>query len=289
MTSRVDGPLKVTGKARYGLDRNFPGMVYGYVVTSTIANGEIEAMDTTAAKSSPGVLGVYSPFDPLVMSRPNTIFGETWVPLQDREVDYYGQAIGFVVAETFEQARDAAMLIDVTYQQRPAKTSLHDGLATAEDAPPARDGGPSTLHILADGVESIEDAIAASPVVVEATYSTATQNHAPMEPHSAVALWDGAELTIYSGNQGSNFQRDEIADSLGLDHDAVRALNPFVGGAFGGKGRTSAPAFLAAAAAKALGRPVKAARICRMFRCIGRPRATLSGRRRFRVEVGHRR
>jgi xanthine dehydrogenase YagR molybdenum-binding subunit len=259
MTNRVDGSLKVTGQARYGLDRSFPGMVYGYVVTSTIANGEIEAMDVTAAKSSPGVLGVYSPFDPLVLSSPSTIFGETWVPLQNREVDYYGQAIGFVVAETFEQARDAAMLVDVSYHQRPALTSLQEGLATAEDAPPGRDGGPSTLNILADGVETIEDAIAASPVVVATTYSTATQNHAPMEPHSAVALWDGAELTIYSGNQGSNFQRDEIADSLGLDRDAVRALNPFVGGAFGGKGRTSAPAFLAAAAAKALGRPVKAA------------------------------
>ena len=259
MTNRVDGPLKVTGRARYGLDHNFPGAVYGYVVTSTIANGEIEAMDVTAAKSWPGVLGVYSPFDPLTLNTPNSVFGETWVPLQDREVSYYGQAIGFVVAETFEQARDAAMHIQVSYQQRPALTSLQAGLATAEDAPPGRDGGPSTLNILADGVESIEDAIASSPVVVATTYSTATQNHAPMEPHSAVALWDGAELTIYSGNQGSHFQRDELADALGLEHDAVRALNPFVGGAFGGKGRTSAPAFLAAAAAMAIGRPVKAA------------------------------
>ncbi|HEX4221230.1 MAG TPA: xanthine dehydrogenase family protein molybdopterin-binding subunit, partial [Pseudonocardiaceae bacterium] len=134
-----------------------------------------------------------------------------------------------------------------------------EGLATAEDAPPARDGSPSALAILADGVESIEDAFAASAVVVDATYSTATQNHAAMEPHSAVATWDGAELTVYSGNQGSHLQASELSSALGLDPSAVHAVNPFVGGAFGGKGRTSTPAFLAAAAAKVLGRPVKAA------------------------------
>jgi xanthine dehydrogenase YagR molybdenum-binding subunit len=260
MTSRLDGPLKVTGQAKYAMDHNFPGMVYGYVVLSTVAHGEIEAMDVTAAKGSPGVIGVYSPFDPLVLRTASTPFlGETWVPLQNREVTYYGQPIGFVVAETFEQARDAAMLIEVSYHLRPALTSLADGLATAEDAPPAFDGSPQFHTVLASGVESIEDALAASPVVHEATYTTATQNHAAMEPHSAVAVWDSDGLTVYSGNQGSDLQAAELAGALELDLSSVHAVNPFVGGAFGGKGRTSTPAFLAAAAAKVLGRPVKAA------------------------------
>ncbi|MFD9893491.1 xanthine dehydrogenase family protein molybdopterin-binding subunit [Amycolatopsis sp. NPDC059027] len=259
MTSRVDGPLKVTGGAKYGTDHNFAGMVHGYVVLSTIAHGEIEAMDVTAAKSAPGVIGVYSPFDPLQLTRPTSMFGEVWVPLQDKEVTYYGQPIGFVVAETYEQARDAAMLIEVTYHERPALTSLEDGLATAEDAPPARDGAPPSLSVLAEGVESIEDALAASPVVIEATYSTAPQHHTAMEPHSAVAVWDADGLTVYSGNQGSDLQAAELAGALGLDPKSVHAINPFVGGAFGGKAMTSAPAFLAAAAAKALGKPVKAA------------------------------
>ena len=179
---------------------------------STIAHGEIEAMDVTAAKSAPGVIGVYSPFDPLQLHTPRPFIGETWVPLQDRAVSYYGQPIGFVVAETFEQARDAAMLIEVSYRERPALTSMRDGLAAAEDAPPAMDGAPPSLSVLASGVESIEDALAASPVVVEATYATATQNHAAMEPHSAVAVWDSGGLTVYSGNQGSDFQAMELAD-----------------------------------------------------------------------------
>lgn len=260
MTSRLDASPKVTGRARYGADNTLPGMLYGYVVVSTIAHGEIEAMDVTAASSAPGVVKVYTPFDSLRLTKPVLpVFGETWVPLQDKEVTYYGQPIGFVVAETYEQARDAAMLVEVSYHRRPARTSLLEGLADAEDATPTAREEPPSLAILADGVESIADALAASPVVVEATYHTAPQNHAAMEPHSAVAVWDSGILTVYSGNQGTHLQAMELALALELDPESVHAVNPFVGGAFGGKGRTSVPAFLAAAAARALGRPVKAA------------------------------
>ncbi|MEU0531173.1 xanthine dehydrogenase family protein molybdopterin-binding subunit [Amycolatopsis tolypomycina] len=260
MITRLDAPLKVTGVAKYGADHTFPGMAYGYIVLSTIAHGEIESMDVSAAKDSPGVLAVYTPFDSLTLHTPSLpVFGETWVPLQDKEVTYYGQPIGFVVAETFEQARDAAALIEVTYRERPARTSLTEFLDTAEMAPPTFNGAPPEIEVLEDGVESFDAALAASPVVFEATYTTATQNHAAMEPHSAVAVWDGGELTVYSGNQASDMQAAELSIALGLAREAVRAVNPFVGGAFGGKGRTSTPAFLAAATARALGRPVKAA------------------------------
>jgi xanthine dehydrogenase YagR molybdenum-binding subunit len=260
MTSRVDGPLKVTGQARYGADNNPPGMAYGYVVVSTIANGVIPAMDTSAAESAPGVIGVYTPFDPLDLHPVSTpTYGETWVPLQDKEVSYYGQPIGLVVAETFEQARDAAMTVGVTYEERPAVTSLEEGLASADEVGAGLDGSASPQPVLAPEFESIEDALAASPVVVEATYRTAPQNHAAMEPHSAVAVWDANGLTVYSGNQGSDLQAMELGIALKLDPASVRAINPFVGGAFGGKGRTSTPAFLAAAAARALDRPVKVA------------------------------
>ncbi|GAB3460416.1 xanthine dehydrogenase family protein molybdopterin-binding subunit [Streptomonospora sediminis] len=260
MVKRYDGALKVTGGAKYGADNNIPGMVFGYVVLSTVANGEIADMDTAAARGAPGVLGVYTPLEPLELHTPlHPALGSTWVPLQNTEVAYYGQPIGFVVAETYEQARDAAMQVQVSYRAQPASTSLQQGLATAEDAPPAMDGSPPSIALLAPDVGSIEDALAASPVTVEGTYSTPTQNHAPMEPHSAVAVWESGRLTVYSGNQGSDLQAAALAQALGVEPTAVQALNPFVGGAFGGKGHTSAPAFLAAAAARELGRPVKAA------------------------------
>lgn len=259
MPSRLDGPAKVTGRATYGADNNLPGMAYGYVVLSTIANGEIAAMDVEAARAVPGVLGVYTPFDPLELNKPvSPLLGEIWVPLQDTGVTYYGQPIGFVVAETFEQARDAAMLVKVTYHERPALTSMADGLAAAEDMAPVISQEPPALEVLAPGIESIEEALAASPVVVESTYSTAPQNHAPMEPHSAVAAWEDGLLTVFTGNQGSNMVAAELASAFKLDPASVHVVNPVVGGAFGGKG-SSPPAFLAAAAARALDRPVKAA------------------------------
>ncbi|QRP50064.1 xanthine dehydrogenase family protein molybdopterin-binding subunit [Amycolatopsis sp. FDAARGOS 1241] len=260
MTGRLDAPLKVTGRANYAMDHTFEGMAYGYVVVSTVAHGQVSAMDVTAAKDAPGVIAVYTPFDRLDLRTPpiSPIMGETWVPLRNTDVEHYGQPIGFVVAESFEQARDAAPLIDVTYDEKPALLSFDDGLASAEDAPESR-GNPPQIEVLADGVESIEDVFAEAPVVVDHTYRTATQNHAAMEPHSAVAVWDGSELTVYTGNQGSNLIAVEIAGALDLEVSAVHVINPYVGGAFGGKGRTSTPAFLAAAAAKALGRPVKAA------------------------------
>ncbi|TQM11777.1 xanthine dehydrogenase family protein molybdopterin-binding subunit [Pseudonocardia kunmingensis] len=259
MIGRLDAPLKVTGRARYALDNNVPGMVFGHVVLSTVAHGEITDMDVTAARSAPGVLAVYTPFAPLPLTAPVTaMLGPIWVPLQSTDVTYYGQPIGFVVAETVEQARDAAALVRVTYDERPASTSMSDGLATAVDAPPSLDGSPPELSVLAPGVESIEDALAASPVVVDATYTTATQNHAAMEPHSAMAVWESGTVTVYTGNQGSDLVASALADALGEDHAAVRVVNPFVGGAFGGKA-LSIPAFLAAAAARDLDRPVKAA------------------------------
>ena len=164
MTSRLDGPLKVTGRAKYGADHNFPGMAHGYIVVSAIAHGEIRSMEVTAARSAPGVIDIYSPFDPVDLRTPNTMFGETWVPLQDKDVAYYGQPIGLVVAETYEQARDAAMTVEVNYHERPALTSLRDGISSAEDAPPGLGGSPLTMEILAPGVSSIEDALRASPV-----------------------------------------------------------------------------------------------------------------------------
>ncbi|MFC7342996.1 xanthine dehydrogenase family protein molybdopterin-binding subunit [Saccharopolyspora griseoalba] len=254
MTARLDGPEKVTGRAKYGADHNPPGTVHGYLVLSTISNGEIEDVDVTAAEAAPGVLAVYTPMRSFPLNTPESpVLGATWVPLQDREINHWGQPIGFVVAETFEQARHAAGLVRVSYLERPALTSFEDGLDAAEPS------GRDDEVVLAEGIESIEDAIAASPVVVRATYRTAGQNHAAMEPHSAVASWENGELTVRSGSQSTSMQANELAIALGLDVSKVHAINPYVGGAFGGKGRTATPAFLAAAASRELGRPVKAA------------------------------
>ncbi|MFC6083490.1 xanthine dehydrogenase family protein molybdopterin-binding subunit [Sphaerisporangium aureirubrum] len=255
--NRIDGRLKVTGSATYAADVNPGRLAYGYMVTSTRANATLESMDVAEARRSPGVLAVYTPFEPLKIIVPYGPFRTTWAPLQDREVHYRGQPIGFVVAETFEQARDAAMTVRAQYRERPPVTSLEDGIPGAA-TPPRVDGEPAVLTFLEDGVATIEEALAAAERVVTATYTTVPQGHSAMEPHSAVADWKDGALTVYSGNQGASLQAADLAGALGVEVGKVRAINPFVGGAFGGKVATYPPTLLAAVASRALGRPVKA-------------------------------
>ncbi|MEV4318298.1 xanthine dehydrogenase family protein molybdopterin-binding subunit [Actinocrispum sp. NPDC049592] len=254
--SRIDGPLKVTGAATYGADFAPDGLVYGYVLTSTVGNATIRAMDVSAAESAPGVLAVYTPFAPLKLLAAAGPLGRMWLPLRDMEVGHHGQIIGLVVASTFEQARDAAMTVHVDYDVRPAVTSLVDAMPDAV-IPPVTDGEPSVLTFLAEGVSSIEDALAASSHCVSATYSTPVQGHAAMEPHSTVARWDHGTMIVHTGTQGVDVVAADLAVTLGLDPSQVRVITPFVGGAFGGKVFTSAQTYLTAAAARELDRPVK--------------------------------
>ena len=248
---RVDGRLKVTGGATYAADNKLDRLAYGYLVTSTIARGTIVAMNTDAATKAPGVLAVYTPFNPLKLYSYSQVQNdETTPPLQDPGVRYHGQTVGFVVAETFEQARDAAGLVTVTYDAQPPTASFADNLANA-----VPNGNPT--DVLAPGVGSIDEALAASEVTVTATYSTPVQNHIAMEPHATVATWTGDYLTIYTVSQGVRLAVARLSNTLGIDVAKVHVINPYVGGGFGNKWGTWAHTPLTAAAARALGRPVK--------------------------------
>jgi xanthine dehydrogenase YagR molybdenum-binding subunit len=251
---RVDGRIKVTGAAQYAADHNLDNLAYGYIVTSTIAKGAITAMNTDAATRSPGVLAVYTPFNPLpLFTYPSEQNDEKTPPLQAPDVRYYGQAIGFVVAETFEQARDAAQLIDVRYDAQPAKVSFVDELPNATPPPTG-----AVTEILEPRFPSIDAALAASEVTITATYLTPPENHAAMEPHATVAGWNGDFLTIYTVSQGVRLVVDRLATTLAVDKAKIHVINPHVGGGFGNKWGMWAQMPLAAAAARALGRPVKA-------------------------------
>lgn len=252
---RIDGRLKVTGRARYAADNNLPGLAYGYLVQATVARGTITAMDVAAASQAPGVLAVFTPFNPLKLFPAGSLFGDTRAPLQDTDVRYYGQAIGIVVGQTFEQARDAAGLVQTSYQTAPARVSFDPADAVVPDQV---NGEPATVTVLADGVPSIDAALADSDVRVSGTYQIPVRDHAAMEPHAAVADWRDGHLTVYSATQAPSDHARSIATALGLDAAKVHVLNPYVGGAFGGKYVTAAHTLLAAAAARALGRPVKA-------------------------------
>jgi xanthine dehydrogenase YagR molybdenum-binding subunit len=247
---RVDARLKVTGAARYAADHQVDGLCHGYLVLSTAGRGTIRAMDTRAAEASPGVLAVYTPANPLKLYVPGGA-GPNWVPLQDAEVRHHGQIIGMVVAETFEQARDAAALVRADVDARPPVASFVDGIPQATLPPGGR------VELLADGVASIDDALAASEVTVTADYRQPSKHHSAMEPHAVVAVWRDGRLTAYSGTQAPVGHARSIAAALGLDVTAVHVVSPHVGGGFGNKASTWTHDLVTAAAARALGRPVK--------------------------------
>ncbi|MEV4754749.1 xanthine dehydrogenase family protein molybdopterin-binding subunit [Micromonospora sp. NPDC049559] len=256
--NRVDGRLKVTGGARYAADQLDDRPVHGYLLLSTVGRGSVRAMDVAAAERSPGVLAVFTPARPLrLLGRGNAfLIGHDWLPLQDAEVRYHGQVIGLVVAETFEQARDAAALVGVEYAARPPAASFPDGIARATD-PGRVNGEPSVLSLLADGVGSIDEALATSAVTVSATYTQPIKHHNAMEPHATVAVWRDGDLTVYHGTQSASLTAGALATALGVEPARVRVVSPHVGGGFGNKIPTWAHPLLAAAAARELGRPVK--------------------------------
>ncbi len=254
---RIDGPLKVTGTARYAYEYHdaFPNAAYGFVLGATIPRGRIEAIDTAAAKAAPGVL--------LVLTHEN-VGGPVSAPLFRQSDDgphnapqltgpdiaQAEQAVAFVVAETFEQARAAARLVEVRYSR---DTTATFDLAAVKDRGEAVKRAPDSV------VGDFDAAFAAAPVRLDVTYTTPDQAHAMMEPHASVARWDGDRLTVFTANQMIHWAHDGIAGTLGIPKERVRVQSAFVGGGFGSKLFLYADPILAAIAAKHLDRSVKVA------------------------------
>ena len=250
-TDRIDGPLKTTGTARYAYEHHdeLPNAAYGVVVGSTIAKGRIVTMDLAAARSSPGVLAVVTAANAGKLGKGKY---NTARLLGGPGIEHYHQAVAVVVAETFEQARDAAAKVRVRY----AAARGHFDLAAAKDTASIakEEGKPSETK-----VGDFANAFASAPVRLDATYTTPDHAHAMMEPHATVAAWQGDRLTLWTANQMIDWGVGDVATTLGIPKDHVRLMSPYVGGGFGGKLFVRADALLAALGAKAAGRPVKVA------------------------------
>ncbi|MGE7416737.1 aldehyde oxidoreductase molybdenum-binding subunit PaoC [Methylobacterium tarhaniae] len=252
-TDRIDGPLKTTGIARYAYEHHeaAPNQAYGHPLVATIAKGRIAAMDLTAAEQAPGVLAIVTAATagPLGKGRLNT------APLLGGpEIVHYHQAIGVVVAETFEQARAAASLVRVTYAEEAGRFDLAVARDTAITPKDDAVSGPADT-----AVGDFATAFAQAPVRLDETYTTPDQSHAAMEPHASLASWDGDRLTLWTSNQMIAWGRGDVARTLGIPEANVRLVAPFLGGGFGSKLFVRADALLAALGARAAGRPVKVA------------------------------
>ncbi len=257
---RKDARLKVTGAAKYAAEFNQTRMAYAFPIRSTIGHGTIKSFDTSEAEKAGGVLMIMTHenaprlkvADPQELRKTGGLPGEMFSPLQDNKVRYFGQYIAVAVAETYEQARTAAELVKVNYAKLPVAIDLEKELINAER--PQKSQGQD-VQINSGKAASV---IASSPVKIEQTYTTHTENHHPMEPHATVAMWNGTDkLMLFDATQGVKGVQGVTAYFFGLNPENVQVISPFVGGGFGCKGGQWGHIFLSAMAAKKIERPVK--------------------------------
>jgi xanthine dehydrogenase YagR molybdenum-binding subunit len=248
---RIDGRLKTTGTAPYAYERHdaVAKPAYGYVVGSAIAKGRIASFDLDRAKAAPGVLAIVTAENAGKLDKGNL---NTARLLGGPEIQHYHQAVAVVVAENFEQARDAAQLVRVDYVRTDGAFDLSALLDAAK--PQKITGGPGD-----SAVGDFAGAFSSAPVRLDATYTTPDEAHAMMEPHASMAAWEGDKLTLWTSNQMIAWNTADIAKTLGMPKENVRLISPFIGGGFGGKLFPRADALLAALGARAAGRPVKVA------------------------------
>jgi xanthine dehydrogenase YagR molybdenum-binding subunit len=276
-TPRVDGPVKVSGKAQYTSDFHFPGQLYAVPVEATIANGTLIKLDTATAEKMLGVRAIFHHgnigkiFRSTLGQGMEGICEERRPPFDDDVVRYYGQYIALAVADTFETAKAAADAVRSTYAKD--KPNVEAELKADDEA----DVVPTTFRTL-ERLQSqrgdAEGAFTSAPVKFDQTYVTPTETHNPIELHATTALWDGTTLTLYESSQGVVNLQGVLAQTFGLPKENVRVITKFLGSGFGGKLFPWTHCVLAAAAARQLGKPVKLV-VSRkmMFQTVGhRPR-----------------
>ncbi len=262
-TSRVDGPLKVTGGAKYAAEYVTPGLLHGYVVSGAIAKGRITSIDVSEAMKVSGVVDVLTH-----EHRARTAWlsynyedsigppGKPLRPLYDDRIQYSGQPIALVVAESFEAARAGAALVTATYKSEEHITDL-EAVKGQSYVPPKRRSGiapPPSPRGKAD------DAFERAPVKVERQYRVAVEHHNPMEPFATtVVREDDGALTIYDKTQGSQSNQAYVCSIFGLKKDKVRVVNAFMGGGFGVGLRPAYQLYLAVLASQTLERSVRVA------------------------------
>lgn len=272
---RIEGPLKVSGHARYTADHHYPDMLVAVPVCATIAVGTVRHIDCGAARAMPGVHAIHTK-DTIghiarLPEKSALQIDEKVPPLQDDAVRYYGQFVALVLADTFEQARDAARAVRVQY---------------AAETPDVRmDMAPDDAPEVATERGDPEHAHGYAPVQLDETYRTPIETHNPMELHATVARWEGDRLTVHETTQAVMNHRGVLAAVLQVPKEHVRVISTYLGGGFGGKLWPWTHSLLAAQAARVAGRPVKLV-VTRqmMFRNVGHRTNT---QQRIRIAAGN--
>jgi xanthine dehydrogenase YagR molybdenum-binding subunit len=252
---RVDGPLKVTGQARYAAEFFPANVAYAVMVQSTVPRGRMR-IDARLARRMPGVIAILT-YDnaPALPQKGRAAFnppaGRVLSLLQDDEVHYNGEPIAVVVADSLENATEAAGHVDVMYTEQPAELDFERAKSSAYKPEKLTRDPPDKAW------GDVDAGLAQAQARTDQVYSTSMEHHNPMELHATVAQWDGERLTLYDATQFVSGVKETVAKTLGIPPETIRVIDPYVGGGFGCKGSAWSHVVLAAMAAKAAGCPVK--------------------------------
>jgi xanthine dehydrogenase YagR molybdenum-binding subunit len=272
---RVDGVAKVTGRAPYAVEHREEAVggepLHLWLVQSTVARGRVTEVDATEALAHTGVVSVVDHTSAPRLQGSDDEQDVELMVLQDDEVRFRGQIVAAVLAETPEAAREGARLVRVSYDEQPFDAEFSDD----SDSYEPETVNPEMPAATSDG--DVVAALAAAEVVVDQTYRTAFEHNNPLEPHAAVARWDGDTLTLVDSTQGVHPVAEAFAPLLGVDKEQLHVVAPYVGGGFGSKGVPHAPEMTCALVARTVpGRTVRLA-VTRqqMFALVGYRTATI--------------
>ncbi len=256
---RREDPRLITGQGRFVADMPAEGALHAHFVRSPVAHARIKSIDTSAARALPGVVGVFTAADLGLPRRAGFApLGDAFnkPPLAEDVVRFVGDPFVLIVAETREQANDAAQAIEIDLDPLP---HVIDPEKALQDGAPLLfpDHGTNLAFGNAFGAEP--DALEGAEVVVKGRFVNQRVAPVPLETHAFLAVpdADGRGLQVWASSQQAHAARDVIADMLGLEEPEVRLLSLDVGGGFGAKAGCQLECVAVAAAARRLGRPVR--------------------------------
>lgn len=253
--TRVDAYERVSGSAVYPLDFALPDMLHAAILRCPFAHAQVKSVDTSAAEKMPGVRAVLTGASPGADIPWYRSRGKSFSKLFDDRARHEGDEVAAVAAETRAQAYDALKAIRVEYEE--LAFVLDPRGALKPEAPPVHDGGNRYGDPSEYRRGDVGAGFAAADAVVEGTYSTACEIHAPMEVHGSVVKWDGNRLTVWDSTQGVFVVQQQVAQALKLPLANVRVIGHYMGGGFGSKLEAGKYTVIAALLSKATARPVK--------------------------------
>ena len=242
-TPRQDGLQRAAGRANFTVDIRLPGMLHAAVLRSPVANARVRSLDVEAASRSDGVRGVIGPDSAVA-------FTPTLCPPQSITTSrpaYAGAPLALVAADTPEQAMAAldamALELDVLPHIVDTRQAFKDIKLAGEPMELARGDAEAALNT--------------ADVTVELEVETPDALQTALEPHAAVAMWNGDALTVWLSTQGMFDARRELAQAFAVPQQQVRIISEFIGGGFGAKQGGGFEGTAAAALAQQTGRPVR--------------------------------